>query len=159
VASPITPCLWFDGKAEEAVEFYRSVFPETEIVTTLRYTEAGPGPVGGVLAITFRLRGEEFLALNGGPHFSFTPAISVLVRCRDQAELDLYWEKLLAGGEAMQCGWLRDRFGVTWQIVPEKLLAMHQDADRARAARVMRAMMGMVKLDIAGLEAAYRDAA
>jgi predicted 3-demethylubiquinone-9 3-methyltransferase (glyoxalase superfamily) len=152
----IATCLWFDGKAEEAANFYTSVFPGSRIVEVLRYGEAGPGPAGSVLTVTFELLGAEYLGLNGGPMYQFTPAMSILVKCETQAEVDDYWNKLLEGGRPMQCGWLTDRFGVSWQIAPAKLLEMHQDKDPAKAARVMRAMMKMVKLDLAELERAYR---
>ncbi|EEA02015.1 3-demethylubiquinone-9 3-methyltransferase [Burkholderia sp. H160] len=153
----IAPCLWFDGNAEEAADFYTSVFPASRITTTLHYTDAGPGPEGKVLAITFEIEGQEFMALNGGPQYKFTPAISLLVHCDSQEEVDRYWSKLLdGGGEPVACGWLRDRFGVSWQITPSVLLEMVHDPDRKKASRVMAAMMKMVKLDIALLEQAYR---
>ncbi|KXU89145.1 hypothetical protein CI15_08850 [Paraburkholderia monticola] len=152
----IAPCLWFDGNAEEAADFYMSVFPASRIATTLHYTDAGPGPAGKVVAITFELEGQEFMALNGGPQYTFTPAISLLVHCESQQEVDHYWSKLLDGGEPVACGWLRDRFGVSWQIAPNVLLEMLRDPDREKASRVMAQMMKMVKLDIAPLEQAYR---
>jgi predicted 3-demethylubiquinone-9 3-methyltransferase (glyoxalase superfamily) len=152
----IAPCLWFDGNAEEAADFYMSVFPASRIATTLHYTDAGPGPAGKVVAITFELEGQEFMALNGGPQYTFTPAISLFVHCESQQEVDHYWSKLLDGGEPVACGWLRDRFGVSWQIAPNVLLEMLRDPDRAKASRVMAQMMKMVKLDIAPLEQAYR---
>ena len=152
----IAPCLWFDGNAEEAARFYTSVFSESRIATTLHYTDAGPGRKGDVLAITFEIEGQEFMALNGGPQYHFTPAISLLVHCASQEEVDRYWEKLCDGGTPVQCGWLTDRFGVSWQIAPDKLLTMIRDPDGAKASRVMQAMMKMVKLDIAELERAYR---
>jgi predicted 3-demethylubiquinone-9 3-methyltransferase (glyoxalase superfamily) len=152
----IAPCLWFDGNAEEAAKFYTSVFPASRIATTLHYTDAGPGPEGGILAITFEIEGQEFMALNGGPQYQFTPAISLCVHCDSQEEVDRYWSKLLDGGEPVACGWLRDRFGVSWQITPQVLLDMVHDPDRKKASRVMAAMMKMVKIDIALLEQAYR---
>ncbi|MFL9964751.1 VOC family protein [Paraburkholderia sediminicola] len=154
----IAPCLWFDGNAEEAARFYTSVFADSRIATTLHYTDAGPGPAGGVLAVTFEIEGQEFMALNGGPQFPFTPAISLFVHCGSQEEIDRYWSKLIdGGGSPWQCGWLQDRFGVSWQIVPDALGEMLRDQDRAKASRVMQAMMKMVKLDVAQLEQAYRD--
>jgi predicted 3-demethylubiquinone-9 3-methyltransferase (glyoxalase superfamily) len=152
----ITPCLWFDGNAEEAARFYTSVFSESRIATTLHYTDAGPGPKGDVLAVTFEIEGQEFMALNGGPQYQFTPAISLLVHCASQEEIDRYWSRLLDGGKPWQCGWLQDRFGVSWQIAPDALLEMLRNPDTAKANRAMQAMMKMVKLDIAQLEQAYR---
>lgn len=159
-ARGIETCLWFDGQAEAAAEFYVATFRAAgraaEATGGLRYGEAGPGPKGSVLTRGFTLDGQAFLALNGGPHFTFTPAISLVVKCADQAELDRFWEGLSAGGEPNQCGWLTDRFGVSWQVVPEALVGMLADPDTARADRAMRAMLGMRKLDLAALEAAYR---
>ncbi|GGD50462.1 VOC family protein [Caballeronia grimmiae] len=152
----ISPCLWFDGTAQEAVDFYVSVFRNARITNTLLHNEASPGPVGSLLAVEFELDGEAFLALNGGPEFQFTPAISMFVQCDDQAEIDHYWDKLLDGGQAMACGWLTDRFGVTWQIAPRRLIGMLRDADPAKANRTMAKMREMIKLDIAALERAYR---
>jgi len=152
----ITPCLWFDGKAEEAMNFYLSIFKNGKVVSVMRHGEAGPGPKGSVLAVTFELEGQEFMGLNGGRHYSFTPAISMFVKCRDQAEVDHYWENLMAGGgKPMQCGWLTDKYGVFWQIVPTALGEMLQDKDPAKAKRAMEAMMQMVKLDIAALRKAH----
>jgi predicted 3-demethylubiquinone-9 3-methyltransferase (glyoxalase superfamily) len=152
----ISPCLWFDGKAEEAMNFYMSVFKNGKTVNVMRYGEAGPGPKGSVLAVTFELEGREFIGLNGGPQFQFTPAISMFVKCQTQAEIDDYWEKLLAGGgKTQQCGWLTDKYGVSWQIVPTVLGEMLQDKDAAKSQRAMQAMMKMVKLDIAALKKAY----
>ena len=152
----ISPCLWFDGAAQEAVDFYVSVFRNARITNTLLHNEASPGPVGSLLAVEFELDGEAFLALNGGPEFQFTPAISMFVQCDDLAEIDHYWDKLLDGGQAMACGWLTDRFGVTWQIAPRRLIGMLRDADPAKANRTMAKMREMIKLDIAALERAYR---
>ncbi|MFM0050189.1 VOC family protein [Caballeronia grimmiae] len=152
----ISPCLWFDGTAQEAVDFYVSVFRNARITNTLLHNEASPGPVGSLLAVEFELEGDAFLALNGGPEFQFTPAISMFVQCDDQAEIDHYWDKLLDGGQAMACGWLTDRFGVTWQIAPRRLIGMLRDADPAKANRTMAKMREMIKLDIAALERAYR---
>jgi len=149
--------LWFDGKAEEAARFYTSVFRGGKILDIARYGEAGPRPKGEVLTVSFELFGQVFVALNGGPHYSFTPAISFMVECESQEELDAYWDRLADGGKPLQCGWITDKFGVTWQITPSILLPMMQDKDSARALRVTRAMMGMVKLDFAGLQAAYNS--
>jgi predicted 3-demethylubiquinone-9 3-methyltransferase (glyoxalase superfamily) len=151
----ITPFLWFDGKAEEAMTFYTSVFKRSKLVDIMRYGEAGPGPKGSVMAATFELDGQQFMALNGGPLYSFTPAISFFVSCETQDEIDEYWEKLVDGGKPVQCGWLTDKYGVSWQIVPRVLGEMLQDKDPERSSRVMKAMFGMVKLDIAGLERAF----
>jgi predicted 3-demethylubiquinone-9 3-methyltransferase (glyoxalase superfamily) len=152
----LTPCLWFEDKAEEAARFYASVFPNSRILEITRYTSAGPRPEGSVMTVDFELDGQPMMALNGGPEFKFTPAVSFVVHCKDQQEVDFYWERLLDGGSPVQCGWLTDRFGLSWQIVPERLLELNADPDRARAARVMAAMMKMIKLEIAPLEAAAR---
>jgi len=151
----IFPCLWFDGRAEEAMNFYMAIFDHAKVTDMLRCGDAGPGPKGSVLNCTFELDGQRFMALNGGPQYHFTPAISIVVMCQTQAEVDRYWERLVAdGGQAVQCGWLTDRFGVSWQIVPTALLRLFQDKDPARAARAMRAMMTMIKLDIAAVQKA-----
>jgi predicted 3-demethylubiquinone-9 3-methyltransferase (glyoxalase superfamily) len=147
--------LWFDRQAEEAAKFYSSVFRGGRILDIMRYTEAGPRPKGEVLTVTFELFGQEFVALNGGPEYSFTPAVSIMISCETQEELDAYWNRLADGGKPIQCGWITDRYGLTWQITPSILMPMLQDKDGARATRVTRAMMGMVKLDIAGLKQAY----
>jgi predicted 3-demethylubiquinone-9 3-methyltransferase (glyoxalase superfamily) len=151
----ITPFLWFDGRAEEAAEFYVSIFRDAKVTALTRYGEAGPGPKGSVMTAVFEIEGQRFIALNGGPHFSFTPAISFVVSCATQEEIDWYSDKLLEGGAAQQCGWLTDKFGVTWQIVPDVISEMMQDKDPERSRRVMAAVMGMIKLDIARLKAAY----
>jgi predicted 3-demethylubiquinone-9 3-methyltransferase (glyoxalase superfamily) len=151
----ITPFLWFDGKAEEAMDFYTSIFENSRVINVTRYGEAGPGPKGTVMSATFELLGREFIALNGGPHFSFTPAISFFVTCKTQAEVDTLWEKLVAGGKPQRCGWLTDKYGLSWQIVPAILGELLQDNDAEKSSRVMKAMLAMVKLDIAGLERAY----
>ncbi len=152
----ISPCLWFDANAEEAMNFYLSIFKNSKVLSVMRYGEAGPGPKGSVMAVSFLLDGTEIMALNGGPHFQITPAISLFVKCETQAEVDYFWEKLLAGGgKTQQCGWLTDRFGVSWQIVPTVLGEMLQDKDAAKSQRAMQAMLGMVKLDIAALKKAY----
>lgn len=154
----ITPMLWFDNNAEEAVDFYASIFPQTKIGKVLRYSEAGPGQTGSVMTIAFELNGQEFVALNGGPIYKFTPAVSFVVHCETQDEIDAYWEKLCAGGTPNVCGWLQDKFGLSWQIVPNALLRMIEDSDRDRANRAIQAMLKMTKLDISALQAAY-DAA
>jgi predicted 3-demethylubiquinone-9 3-methyltransferase (glyoxalase superfamily) len=154
----ITPFLWFDGQAEEAANFYVSIFPNSKVSSTSRYGEAGPGPKGSVMTIAFNLDGLSFTALNGGPMFKFTEAISLVVHCETQAEVDHYWDKLSAGGQQVQCGWLKDRYGLSWQIVPDALIELVQDKDPAKSQRVMAAMMQMKKIDIAGLKAAHAAA-
>jgi two-component system sensor histidine kinase QseC len=152
----ITPYLWFDGNAEEAVAFYTSVFKNSKTVNVSHYSEAGPMPAGSVMTIEFEIEGQEFVALNGGPHYKFTPAISLSVSCESQAEIDDLWDKLLAGGgQPVQCGWLTDKFGLSWQIVPRVLLDFMQDKDPVKARRTAEAMFKMVKLDIAALKKAY----
>jgi predicted 3-demethylubiquinone-9 3-methyltransferase (glyoxalase superfamily) len=152
----ITTFLWFDHEAEEAARFYTSVFPGSAIVTVSRYGDAGPGPKGTVMLVEFQLAGQRFLALNGGPQFRFTEAISLFVDCESQEELDDLWRKLTAdGGQEGVCGWLKDRFGLSWQLVPSALTALVQDPDPARSRRVMQAMMQMKKLDVAALKRAY----
>jgi predicted 3-demethylubiquinone-9 3-methyltransferase (glyoxalase superfamily) len=153
----VHPCLWFDGRAEEAAKFYVSVFKDSEIVNTARYLEGSPGEAGSVRTVRFVLDGQEFLALNGGPQFTFSPAISFVVPCQTQAEVDEYWERLSAGGEEGQCGWLVDRFGVSWQIVPDALPALLSSSDTAASQRAFAAMLQMKKLDIAALERAYNN--
>jgi predicted 3-demethylubiquinone-9 3-methyltransferase (glyoxalase superfamily) len=151
----ITPNLWFDTEAEEAAEFYCSVFPNSKVATVMRYGKDMPMPEGTVLTIEFELDGNRFIAINGGPQFPFTEAVSLMVDCKDQEEIDYYWDALTAGGgEPGPCGWLKDRYGLSWQVVPEKWDAMMHDADPARAERAMQAMMQMGKFDIAALEAA-----
>jgi predicted 3-demethylubiquinone-9 3-methyltransferase (glyoxalase superfamily) len=146
----ITTFLWFDSNAEEAVEFYLSVFPNSRRVDEMRVGDAGPGPKGSVLTLTFELDGQEFVALNGGPAHKFNEAISLFVQCRDQAEIDYYWTKLGEGGSEIACGWLKDKFGLCWQVVPKNI------AELLRPPEAMRAMMTMKKLDIAALEAAAK---
>lgn len=153
----ITTFLWFDSNAEEAVNYYMSIFKNSEIQNVLRWGDTGPGPKGSVLTITYQLQGQEFIALNGGPGFKFTEAISLMVNCADQKEVDELWSKLGAGGEYGQCGWLKDKFGLSWQVAPVALLKMLQDPDREKADRVMAAMMKMKKIDIAQLEQAYNN--
>lgn len=155
----ISPFLWFDNQAEEAVRFYTSIFPNSAIRATSYYGDAGPGPKGSVMTMAFELDGQPFAALNGGPHFKFTEAISFVVNCDTQDEVDRCWEKLLeGGGQEVQCGWLKDRFGLSWQIVPTALIEMLRDPDPERTKRVMQAMFPMKKLDIAGLKRAYESA-
>jgi predicted 3-demethylubiquinone-9 3-methyltransferase (glyoxalase superfamily) len=162
---PIVPCLWFDTQAEEAARFYTGIFKNSNIGTISRYSEVGHEvhgrDAGTVMTVEFELNGQKFTALNGGPHFKFNEAISFQVMCRDQEEVDYYWNKLSQGGDpnAQQCGWLKDKFGLSWQVVPTPLLEMLTDADRAKADRAMEAMLQMKKLDIAELERAYEGEA
>ncbi|VVB89065.1 3-demethylubiquinone-9 3-methyltransferase [uncultured archaeon] len=153
----ITPFLWFDGKAEEAMNFYTSIFKNSKIVSIMRYGEEGPGQKGTVMGVTFQLDGQEFMALNGGPQFTFSPAISFFVNCETQQEVDELWEKLSEGGEKQQCGWLKDKYGVSWQIVPTVLGEMLNDPDSAKSQRVMKAMLQMDKIDIEDLKRAYES--
>ena len=155
----ITPFLWFDGKAEEAMNFYVSIFKNSKIGSVTRYGAAGPGPKGSVMSATFHLDGQEFFALNGGPQFTFTPAISFFVNCATQDEVDELWERLSEGGEKSRCGWLKDKYGLSWQIIPSVLSELLHDKDPAKSGRVMKAMMQMGKIDIAGLRRAYDNAA
>ena len=150
----ITPNLWFDTQGKEAAEFYVSIFPNSEITDVTYYGEAGPGPAGTVLTVNFSLDGRDFTAINGGPAFTFDEAISLLIECKDQAEVDYYWEKLTDGGQEAQCGWLKDKYGLSWQVCPEGMEAALNDPDPERANRVMKAMLGMVKIDVAALQAA-----
>jgi predicted 3-demethylubiquinone-9 3-methyltransferase (glyoxalase superfamily) len=152
----ITPFLWFDGQAEEAANFYVSIFKNSKILNLAHYGETGPGPKGTVMTVNFQLEGQDFIALNGGPHFTFSPAISFFVTCETQAEVDELWEKLTSGGQEVQCAWLKDKFGVSWQIVPRALMELMQDKDPVRSQRVFKAMLQMTKIDIAGLQRAYR---
>jgi len=157
----ITPCLWFDDQAEQAVDFYTGIFNNSRVLSLTRYTEAGQEihghPPGSVLTIAFQIEGQEFTALNGGPLFKFNEAISLQIHCDTQEEIDYYWDRLGAGGDpdAQQCGWLKDRFGVSWQVVAEPLIKMLQDPDTEKSDRAMNAMLEMKKLDIAALERAY----
>ena len=150
----ITPFLWFDNQAEEAANFYVSVFKNSRIVTVTHYTELGPGPKGSVMTVGFQLDGQDFTALNGGPEYKFTPALSLVVNCQTQAELDDMWQKLSAGGEEVQCGWLTDKYGLSWQVVPTALIEMLRDQDSAKAQRVVQALFKMKKIDIAELQKA-----
>ena len=151
----IVPFLWFDGKAEEAMNFYVSIFKHSKVVRVTRYGDAGPGPKGTVMSATFQLEGQEFYALNGGPQFTFTPAISLFVNCETQQEVDELWKKLSAGGREDPCGWLQDKYGLSWQIIPTALGKMLGDKDSQKATRVMQAMLKMKKIDIKGLQQAY----
>ena len=153
----ITPFLWFDGKAEEAMNCYISIFKNSKIVSVTRYGEAGPGPKGTVMTAKFELNGQEFVALNGGPQFTFTEAISFVVNCETQQEVDELWEKLSEGGEKSRCGWLKDKYGLSWQVVPTALVEMLQDKDAKKSERVMKAMLQMNKIDIKGLKQAYEQ--
>jgi len=151
----ITTFLWFDNNAEEAMSHYVSIFKNSKIVNVTRYGEAGPGPAGGVMVGTFQLEGQEFAALNGGPRFKFTEAISLVVNCDSQEEVDDLWRKLSDGGTPGQCAWLKDKFGLSWQIVPRVLIELLQDPDPVKSRRVMQAMMQMTKIDIAALQRAH----
>jgi predicted 3-demethylubiquinone-9 3-methyltransferase (glyoxalase superfamily) len=152
IVQKITPNLWFDTEAEEAADFYTSIFKDSEVGTVLRYGEAGPRSAGMVMTVTFRLAGQEFTAINGGPEFKFTEAVSLLVNCETQDEVDELWEKLSDGGEKGPCGWLKDRYGLSWQIVPIRLNELMEDEDPERVNRVMKVMLQMTKLDIGALE-------
>lgn len=151
----ITPYLWFEDQAEEAVNFYTSIFKNSKVLNVSRYGEAGPGPAGSVMTATFELDGQEFMALNGGPQYKFTEAISFLVNCKTQKEVDELWEKLSDGGEEGPCGWLKDKFGVSWQIIPTALGEMLSDPNPSKAQRVMEAMLKMKKIEIPVLQQAY----
>ncbi len=153
----ITPFLWFDGNAEEAMNFYTSIFKNSRIVGLRRYGESGPGPAGSVMTGTFHLDGQDFMALNGGPMFKFSPAISMFINCETQEEVDCFWEKLSEGGKTNRCGWLDDQFGITWQIVPSALGRLLGDSDPKKANNVMKAMLKMEKIDISLLMAAYNE--
>ena len=153
----ITPFLWFDDQAEEAMNFYVSIFKNSKTGKIARYGDAGPGPKGSVMTASFELDGVKFTALNGGPHFKFTEAVSFQVDCADQSEVDWFWEKLSQGGEKGQCGWLKDRFGLSWQVVPRILPELVSDPDPEKADRVMQAMMQMTRIDIAKLREAYES--
>ena len=152
----ITPCLWFDGDAEEAANLYVSIFKNAKITEISRYGDAGPLPKGTVLTVAFELDGQPFTALNGGPQYKFTEAVSFQIYCDTQEEVDHYWDKLVAGGSEQPCGWLKDKFGVSWQVVPNRLIELIQSSDAAKSQRVMEAMFKMKKIDIATIEAAAR---
>jgi predicted 3-demethylubiquinone-9 3-methyltransferase (glyoxalase superfamily) len=148
-------CLWFDTEAEAAANFYTGIFPGAKIGAVHRYTEAGPGPVGSVMLVEFELNGQKFSALNGGPQYTFNPAVSIVVPCADQAEVDYYWNNLSEGGQEIACGWLTDRYGLCWQIVPTVFFDMISDPDTGKVTRVTQAMFAMTKFDIAALQKAY----
>jgi predicted 3-demethylubiquinone-9 3-methyltransferase (glyoxalase superfamily) len=154
----ITPSLWFNGNLEEAATFYASVFPNSSVEEFARYTEAGPGTPGAVVSGTFELDGTTFIGINGGPEFPFSEAVSFVIDCADQAEVDYYWDRLVAGGEESQCGWLKDRFGVSWQVVPRRLDELLSDPQPARATAATKAMLGMRKIVIAEVEDAAERA-
>jgi len=151
----ITTFLWFDNNAEAAMEFYTAIFKHSKLLSVSRYGEAGPGPKGTVMVGAFELEGQRFLALNGGPRFKFTEAISLVIDCETQEEIDYFWDKLSAGGQTQACGWLKDKFGLSWQVVPSLLSELMQDKDPQKSKRVMEAMLQMVKFDIARLQAAH----
>jgi len=154
MAQRIVPNLWFDTEAEQAAAFYTSVFPYSRIVAVSRYTDVGPGPAGSVMTVDVELDGQRITAINGGTQFRFTEAVSLLVNCAEQAEVDHYWEALSEGGEQGPCGWLKDRYGLSWQVVPAGMEELFSDPDPSRAGRAMQAMFGMGKLDLAALRAA-----
>ena len=153
----ITPFLWFNDKAEEAANFYVSIFPNSKVLSVSRYGDAGPGTKGSVMTVSFELDGRQFTALNGGPRYTFTPSVSFLVPCETQQDVDYYWEQLTAGGKPIQCGWLEDKYGLSWQIVPKELFRLVQDKDPAKSQRVMKAMLQMVKLDVTRLQQAANE--
>ncbi len=154
----ITPNLWFDLEGQEAAEFYVSIFPNSKITNVSHYTDAGPRPAGTVLTVDFVLDGQEYTAINGGPDFKFDEAISLLINCADQAEVDYYWAKLAAGGEEGPCGWVKDRYGLSWQVVPVGMMELFNDPDKSRAQRAMAAMLTMSKIDLAAITAAADNA-
>lgn len=153
----ITPFLWYDDKAEEAMNFYVSIFKNSKVLGATRYGEAGPGPKGTVMAVEFQLEGQKFVAINGGPHFKFTEAISFVVNCETQEEVDYFWGKLSEGGAESQCGWLKDKYGLSWQVVPTISIEMLQDKDAEKSQRVMKAILQMKKIDIETLKQAYEQ--
>lgn len=150
----INPFLWFNHNAEEAMNFYVSIFPNSKVLSVNRYGDAGPGAKGSVMTAAFELQGQEFVAMNGGPQFTFSPAVSFVVHCENQEEVDKYWDRLSEGGQIRQCGWLKDKYGLTWQVVPNALIELLQDKDAAKSQRVMKAMMQMTKIDIPRLQEA-----
>jgi predicted 3-demethylubiquinone-9 3-methyltransferase (glyoxalase superfamily) len=155
----ISPFLWFDNEAEEAMNFYVSVFKNSKVGNLTRYGDAAPGPKGSVMTASFELEGQQFTALNGGPHFKFTEAISFFVNCETQEEVDGFWDKLSEGGQTQQCGWLKDKFGLSWQIIPSVLIELMSDSDPEKARRVTEAMLQMTKIEIAKLQQAYEGSA
>ncbi|MCZ0730769.1 VOC family protein [Mycolicibacterium iranicum] len=154
----ITPSLWFDNDLEDAIAFYSAIFPNSSLESIERYTDAGPGTPGEVVSATFTLDGQRFIGINGGPAFPFTEAVSFTIACRDQDEVDYYWDRLVAGGQESQCGWLKDRYGLSWQVVPDRLIELTTDSDPAKAAAATKAMLGMRKIVIAELEDAVAAA-
>jgi predicted 3-demethylubiquinone-9 3-methyltransferase (glyoxalase superfamily) len=154
-SQPFVTCLWFDTEAEEAANFYTGIFKNSSLGTVHRHTEAGPGPEGTALLVEFELNGQKFSGLNGGPQYKFNEAVSIVVPCEDQAEVDYYWDRLSEGGSEIACGWLKDKYGLCWQIVPTAFFEMMSDPDQAKVARVTQAMLAMIKLDIAALERAF----
>src|SRR5438270_6336218 len=157
ITQKITPFLWFDTQAEEAANLYVSIFKNSKVNAVTRYGESGPGPKGSVMTVAFELDGEQFTALNAGPQFPFTEAVSFVVNCETQEEVDYFWEKLSAGGKKVECGWLKDKFGLSWQIVPTEFFEMISNATPEQSDRVMRALMQMEKLDLAKLKQAYNE--
>ncbi len=155
IGKAFTTCLWFDTEGEAAAEFYTSIFKDSRLGSVGRYTEAGPGPAGAVMAVEFELNGQKFVALNGGPQLRFNEAISFQIFCADQDEVDYYWSKLSQGGQEVACGWLKDKYGLSWQVIPAVLMDMISDPDPAKAKRATEAMLGMTKFDIAALQKAY----
>lgn len=155
VSQKITPCLWFDKNGEEAVKFYTSVFKKSKIITTTRYGKNSPMPEGTVMTVTFKLNGQEFMALNGGPIYKFTEAISLMVNCDTQKEIDYYWEKLSEGGSEIQCGWLKDKYGLSWQVVPSILGKWFKSTNNEKKQRMVQSLWHMKKLDIAALKKAF----
>jgi predicted 3-demethylubiquinone-9 3-methyltransferase (glyoxalase superfamily) len=154
-SKPFTTFLWFDNQSEEAARYYVGIFKNSRLGGIHRYTSAGPGPEGAVMLVDFQLNGQNFAALNGGPQYTFNPAISIVVECADQAEVDYYWDRLAEGGHEVACGWVTDKYGLSWQVVPAVLLEMIKDEDKEKAARATAAMLSMTKFDIAALERAY----
>jgi predicted 3-demethylubiquinone-9 3-methyltransferase (glyoxalase superfamily) len=152
---PFVTCLWFDTQGEEAATYYTGIFSGSKLGAVHRYTEAGPGPAGSVMLVEFELNGQKFSALNGGPQFTFNESVSIVVQCADQAEVDYYWDRLSDGGQEVACGWLKDRYGLSWQIVPAVFFDMIADPDAAKVTRVTQAMYAMTKFDVAALEQAY----
>lgn len=153
-SKPFTTCLWFDNQGEEAAHYYMSIFKNSRLGRMSRYTSAGPGPEGSVATVEFELNGQKFLALNGGPQFTFNPAVSLVIECADQAEIDYYWDRLSDGGQEIDCGWVQDKYGLCWQVVPSVMLDMITGPDQGKASRVTAAMLSMKKFDLAAIERA-----
>lgn len=153
-SKPFTTCLWFDNQGEEAAHYYMSIFKNSRLGRMSRYTSAGPGPEGSVATVEFELNGQKFLALNGGPQFTFNPAVSLVIECADQAEIDYYWDRLSDGGQEIDCGWVQDKYGLCWQVVPSVMLDMITGPDQEKASRVTAAMLSMKKFDLAAIERA-----